>query len=117
MFNIGGAELILILLIAFLVVGPKDLPKIGRALGRGVKYIQGIVKEIKKESGLDEVESLVKDVEKDVRDIARTSDIRQELNDAAKAADVREEIHGLEKELKQSVKDAQIDLKDGGKQA
>ncbi|MGN0991617.1 MAG: Sec-independent protein translocase protein TatB, partial [Candidatus Ventricola sp.] len=56
MFNIGFAELILILLIAFVVVGPKDLPKIARALGRFVRYIRNMIEEVKRESGLDEVE-------------------------------------------------------------
>lgn len=32
--NIGAAEIILILLVAFVIVGPKDLPKVARALGR-----------------------------------------------------------------------------------
>ena len=31
MFNIGFSELILILLVAFVIVGPKDLPKVARA--------------------------------------------------------------------------------------
>lgn len=30
MFNIGFSELLLVLLVAFLVVGPKDLPKVAR---------------------------------------------------------------------------------------
>ena len=33
MFNIGAAELILLLLIAFVVVGPKDLPSTARKIG------------------------------------------------------------------------------------
>ena len=37
MFNIGFSELILILLVAFVIVGPKDLPRVARALGRGVR--------------------------------------------------------------------------------
>ena len=37
MFNIGFSELLLVLLVAFLVVGPKDLPKVARWLGRAVK--------------------------------------------------------------------------------
>ena len=37
MFNIGFSELLLVLLVAFLVVGPKDLPKVARWLGRTVK--------------------------------------------------------------------------------
>ena len=55
MFNIGGAELIVILLIAFVVVGPKDLPKIARALGRFVRYIKAMVEEVKRETGIDEL--------------------------------------------------------------
>lgn len=39
MFNIGFSELLLVLLVAFLVVGPKDLPKVARWLGRTVKKI------------------------------------------------------------------------------
>ena len=39
MFNIGFEELILILLVAFVIVGPKDLPKVARAIGRFVKRL------------------------------------------------------------------------------
>ena len=40
MFNIGFEELILILLVAFVIVGPKDLPKVARAIGRFVKMLK-----------------------------------------------------------------------------
>ena len=51
MFNIGFSELLLVLLVAFLVVGPKDLPKVARWLGRTVKKSRRLLNEIKKESG------------------------------------------------------------------
>lgn len=35
--NIGGAELLLVLLVVFLFFGPKNLPSIGRTFGRGVQ--------------------------------------------------------------------------------
>ena len=55
MFNIGFSELLLVLLVAFLVVGPKDLPKVARWLGRTVKKSRRLLNEIKKESGWDEL--------------------------------------------------------------
>ena len=55
MFNIGFSELLLVLLVAFLVVGPKDLPKVARWLGRAVKKSRRLLNEIKKESGWDEL--------------------------------------------------------------
>ena len=55
MFNIGFSELILILLVAFVVVGPKDLPKVARAMGRGVRWIKTFIKDFQEETGLGEV--------------------------------------------------------------
>lgn len=37
MFGIGMPELIVILIIGFIVVGPKKLPGIGQAIGRGIR--------------------------------------------------------------------------------
>src|SRR5207245_9885901 len=37
MFDIGLQELILIFVIAFLVFGPKNLPQLGRSLGRAMR--------------------------------------------------------------------------------
>jgi sec-independent protein translocase protein TatA len=37
MFNIGPLELMVILVVALLVVGPKRLPEVGRSIGRGLR--------------------------------------------------------------------------------
>lgn len=97
MFNIGASELIIILLIAFLVVGPKDLPKVGRALGRMVRQAKGMVEELKRESGLDEMESDLKVLEAEAKDAAKSVDIRSDLQKAQ--LDVNKEIRDVEKEL------------------
>ena len=36
-FNVGGPELVIILIIALIVLGPKKLPDFGRSLGRGLR--------------------------------------------------------------------------------
>ena len=35
--SIGPAELIIVLVIALLVLGPKKLPEVGRSVGRGMR--------------------------------------------------------------------------------
>jgi sec-independent protein translocase protein TatA len=37
MFGMGATELIVILVVALLVFGPRKLPEIGGALGRGIR--------------------------------------------------------------------------------
>ena len=35
--NIGPGELVIVLIIALIVVGPKRLPEVGKSLGRGMR--------------------------------------------------------------------------------
>ena len=97
MFNIGGAELIVILLIAFVVVGPKDLPKIARALGRFVKTVRSMVDEVKRETGLDELSNEFKSVSRDVKQTVDAVDPRKELQKAQ--LEVNKEVKQIEKSL------------------
>lgn len=55
MFGIGLQELVVIALIAFVVVGPKNLPTTLRALGRAIREFQRATRELRKEAGFDEV--------------------------------------------------------------
>ncbi len=41
-FNIGPMELIIVLAIALIVLGPKKLPEVGRSIGRGHARVQGL---------------------------------------------------------------------------
>jgi Tat protein translocase TatB subunit len=47
MFNIGPAELIVILLVALLVVGPKRLPEVGRSIGKALREIRRSTDEVR----------------------------------------------------------------------
>jgi sec-independent protein translocase protein TatA len=42
-FQIGPLELILVLVIALIVLGPKKLPEAGRSLGRGIREFKNSI--------------------------------------------------------------------------
>jgi sec-independent protein translocase protein TatB len=103
-----------VLLVAFLVVGPKDLPKVARWLGRMVKKLRQLIREVKKETGWDELEKEFKDTKSDVdetmKEVKQDLDISSELKDAAKewktsVNDVRGELKQAETTLKEETKD------------
>lgn len=98
MFNIGFSELLLVLLVAFLVVGPKDLPNVARWLGRTVKKSRRLLNEIKKESGWDELEKEVRDVQHDVKDAVKQGDVSAELREAKKS--VQDSAEKFDKDTK-----------------
>lgn len=105
MFNIGFAELILILLVAFLVVGPKDLPKVARWLARQVKSIRRMIKEFKQEVGWDELTRETDDIRQELKDSVRQADIRTDLKEASQQ--LRGELGDAKKETLKAVKEAE----------
>ncbi len=55
MFNIGPTELIVIVVIALIVFGPKRLPEVGRSVGKSLQEFRRASSEIRREirDGLD----------------------------------------------------------------
>ena len=47
MFGIGTSEILIILLIAILVLGPREIPKIARTIGRGLRELERAKDELK----------------------------------------------------------------------
>jgi sec-independent protein translocase protein TatA len=47
--NIGPMELVIVLVIALLVLGPKKLPEAGRSLGKGLRELKDSLTEPKDE--------------------------------------------------------------------
>ncbi len=84
MFNIGFAELLLVLVIAYVFVGPKDLPKVARWLGRMVKKLRQLIREVKDEVGWDEMMNETEDIRKDIDQTMKDADVTGDLQDAAK---------------------------------
>lgn len=60
MFGIGTSEILIILVIALLVLGPNEIPKIAKTLGRGMRELERAKNELKDsiQFEIDEQESL-----------------------------------------------------------
>jgi TatA/E family protein of Tat protein translocase len=60
MFGIGMPELIIILIIALIIFGPKKLPEMGKALGRAIKEFKKTSQELKEEIEFDDIQDSFK---------------------------------------------------------
>ena len=52
-FNIGGPELIIILIIALIVVGPGKLPDVGAALGKSIREFRKAASDVRESASLE----------------------------------------------------------------
>ncbi len=109
MFNIGFGEIMLVLVVAFVIVGPDDLPKVARWLGRNLRKLRLMLRELKQETGWDELEKEVKDVQRDVKATVRELDVTADLKDAARS--VKTEIDGVTKDVERDVKQLDKSMK------
>jgi len=65
MFGIGMPELIIIFIVALIIIGPKKLPDLARALGKGIAEFKKATNNIKADFDIGDE---FKDVEKDLSD-------------------------------------------------
>jgi len=47
--NLGGSELLVVLLVMFLFFGPKKLPEVGKNLGRAVREFKNAMRGVKED--------------------------------------------------------------------
>ncbi len=70
MFGIGMPELLLILAVALIVIGPKKLPDLARSLGKAMgefkRATNDLKESIEKDTGIDEVRKSLKDTQRDI---------------------------------------------------
>ena len=75
MFGIGMPEMLLILAIALIVIGPKKLPDLAKSLGRALREFKRATSELKESFEIDDE---LKDVKKSFTDVG--SDIKGSIN-------------------------------------
>lgn len=84
MFGIGMPELIVILVVALIVLGPKKLPDLAKSMGRALREFKKATSEFKESIAVDDELSDVKKAFDDInKDIKETIDINIDLEDKA----------------------------------
>ena len=95
MLNIGFGEPLVVLLIAYVIVGPRDLPRIARWLGRQVRRIRRMNREFREISGWNDLVSGSEDVRREVQEAVRDADISGVKEEALRGLNDEEAISSV----------------------
>jgi sec-independent protein translocase protein TatB len=98
MFNFGWTEMLVIVTVAIIVVGPKDLPRMLRSLGRTMGQVRRMsndfrrqfdeaLREAERESGLDETRKELQSISKSNPVASAKKDFDDSMRSVTKAAD------------------------------
>ena len=87
MFGLGAGEILIILVLAFLMFGPKQLPEIGRQVGKAVKGLKETADDLRKsvEPEVNLIQQEVKMAEQDLE--ASMKEAEEEVNAITSQAD------------------------------
>jgi len=78
MFDIGWSEMAVILMVALIVIGPKDLPRVARTIGKWTGKARAMAREFQR--SLDDMarEAELQDIKSEINKLTRT-DLRSEI--------------------------------------
>ncbi|HTE61332.1 MAG TPA: twin-arginine translocase TatA/TatE family subunit, partial [Solirubrobacteraceae bacterium] len=57
-FNVGPLELVIVLVIALVILGPKRLPEVGKSIGNGMREFKDAISGNSKDEDEDEITTL-----------------------------------------------------------
>jgi sec-independent protein translocase protein TatB len=77
-FNVGGAELLIFLVVALMVLGPNRLPQAARQIGKALAQFRNATSGVRKEL---EDSMAVDDLRREVADLKSSFDIRRIMSD------------------------------------
>jgi sec-independent protein translocase protein TatB len=102
MFGVDFSEILVIMVVALIVLGPERLPKVARTMGtwwgRMQRYINRIKMDVTTSMELDELRELERKIKAEADALERS--VQQTSND------ISHQVQKLEKELDQPVQDS-----------
>ena len=93
--SIGPMEIIIVLAIALLVMGPSKLPQVGRSLGKGIREFRNAAETAKTELGLDGVLDEVNSVKDDITSSLGIDELKAGFDDVKTSMGVDEIAAGV----------------------
>ncbi len=92
--NVGPIEIVIVLVLALLVFGPKNLPQMGKTLGKGVREFKHAASAARTELGLDDVAAEISSVKSSVDDLKSSVDLKSTIEAPVKPAAAPAEAAG-----------------------
>lgn len=80
MFDIGWSEMAVILMVALIVIGPKDLPRVARTVGKWTAKARGMAREFQRSLEDMAREADLQDIKAEVDKLSRT-DVRSRIEE------------------------------------
>lgn len=99
MFDVGFWEILLVLILALVVIGPERLPGAARTLGlwvgKGRRYIEGVKSEVEQEFDVSEFKRVIRNQE------IQLKELQQKVNRSISADDLldsHQPVHDIKEE-------------------
>jgi len=107
MFDFSLAELVVVMVVALIVIGPERLPKVARTLGhlygRAQRYVNGVKADISRDMAMDDYRQLQQKIQ------AEASALQQSVQQVAQTVD--QQVQQINQAAAEPLHDAPLPLK------
>lgn len=101
MFGLGAGEVIIVLVVALIFIGPKKLPELAKSLGKSMREFQRAKDELMSELDTNQEHPRPKRLDKELQEVVTSSDSSEGSVEEPKAQDNHEKLtreYGLEQD-------------------